>query len=685
MKYYKKYQNVISDFISNLGPDAPEPQAPITYNLQLSVLAGEYYSNINAKEYYAESDNEFKKCNELIYQLDQKILQLKFEKKADPAQIEWFNNQYKMVCQVNRLYERLISRAKLDFSENESFSDLSRSKHVFKYDLLDEIHKLKETEENSSGENLEIQIFKINIKLSEIDINLDCEEKTINNLVSFIEYLNDSVKGNEHIEIVKNILVDKAKLLLLKIYVKQQKKLTKGSNHWHLLNDEINTIKGEIKFFKTMTNKITEQYLDEIKLNTKDNKLINQLSFTDIHRIAKYYRIHNNLPKLTQLKGRIPNLPNNGFKSFDDFAHFSANNLINNCILRLKLNESKNENHLSFINKLDDAKSITSLIKVLELPDSEQENQKYYPDYYPFYRMAIYLDSFLDDAIENPFIIIKKELVRKVKEDGKDIKAEINKIWENKGIATRIDELIEYLNSNFQLSYNICKFKHNKPYYLSYEESFEFVESNKLINYSGQENPIFPGEHFKLFIESSYIIPDDYNYVQKKWNETFDNLSRKLKLLRTSLEVEYKVLYFEKSFKKEIENKEFKLVQALAMFIGIATLILGSMKATENRTVAESILIILGLGTTLILFNYFIYWFIRTNKKITLREIFVLALLTVSFTSIVYYTYTFSEINTNKNSEEPKNITLETKLDSLLLNKTPHIRNVDTTKRLNKL
>lgn len=114
-----------------------------------------------------------------------------------------------------------------------------------------------------------------------------------------------------------------------------------------------------------------------------------------------------------------------------------------------------------------------------------------------------------------------------------------------------------------------------------------------------------------LFIDTAYILPDDYVKLEsgiKQFNATYESEIISLKHVVT---VEYNVKYFAKAFKKELELKEFKSVQVLAMFITIATLILATVKAFEGRDVISSIAIISSLSFGLILFNYFIYLFVK--------------------------------------------------------------------------
>lgn len=113
-------------------------------------------------------------------------------------------------------------------------------------------------------------------------------------------------------------------------------------------------------------------------------------------------------------------------------------------------------------------------------------------------------------------------------------------------------------------------------------------------------------------------------------------LKNKLSNIEQLFLVQKNIISSEESFKKTIEKNEFKTVQVLAMFITLATLTLSTVKAFENRDVHSAVILIFALTSGMLLINYLIYWFSRSDKKFDFKKDLVWIIL-ISVSSIGSY------------------------------------------------
>ena len=286
-------------------------------------------------------------------------------------------------------------------------------------------------------------------------------------------------------------------------------------------------------------------------------------------------------------------------------------------------------------------------------------------DYYPYKIYLNYIEVLLDYLIANPQNLIEKDKKKEIKE-GKDISSYlIEYITGETGCLKRVETIIDAIYPKFRNNLSFYKHKKNKPIYPKFEECRIILSTELLRNISLTEED---KRNLNLFSESGYILPDDYSSIENEFKGVRSRLKNKIATIKNLLIVDTKINFFENSFKKEVENKEFKLVQALAMFITISTLVLGTIKAFENRDLVSSLCIILGLTCSLSLFNYFIYWFIRSDKKITKREVAFWLIFGASLAITINFSAKRDVININM-QHTTDSLKLFSTYDSLLKNK----------------
>ena len=209
-------------------------------------------------------------------------------------------------------------------------------------------------------------------------------------------------------------------------------------------------------------------------------------------------------------------------------------------------------------------------------------------DYYPYMLLLDHALSFLKHCNDNISALLSDDDKNKI-DEGKDIQEKIERY---KDQLSGLELLASDINIHLKENLNKCISLRYKPYYLPFENCFIRNEEDIRPDAPGQEGLTTPERNvigdLRFFVSSSYVLPNSYKQVEEKslrYDKEFSDLveSVKLKLGNYS-----QLKFFEKSFRKEIENKEFKLVQALAMFITLASLALSTIATFGKLSAREA-------------------------------------------------------------------------------------------------
>lgn len=671
-EFISKVEKLLGEDLLNYTQD----DIPIIFYLDLSVLAGEFYSTTYHVTFYAEIKDELLKLEMILKRLELKVKFLEvISQRQDPdpdnknvalAKIKKLKELLLFFKKVRQLYLKLIYKAERDFTEYGQIIDLYNTNEIFETDLIQELYSHK-YEEFRDSEDFEYDIFQINVKLSEIDMDLDCDESTIRTLIAYRNFL-DKHKGlsNENSNLVIRILLDKSKFLLYKIYLRRFKQSTNNKTENSFYTAQIDEISSEAEFYLPFILSSHRHYSNGESKLTKDLKLklgspTSIFLMSEIHLINKYFRQLNSQKALSNFLSTNTDISKINYPefSYNEFAKASALNLLKNTSLRLRLEEEEKGNFKEVVKLLKEKNVEKFNTKYLDIINNDASAMDNYRDYYPYTLLFQFFGNLLDYLIEKPFILLSDSKSAQL-EEGKNIEKDIAALFSKEGPFGILLDYFETLCSRFIPSLKLCDHKKYKPIYLTYKECKSDVPSDyikKIVS-----NKVIDNLKIELFVESSYILPDDYDKINEQWKDVNFKFKEKIRIVKNALTTEGQLRFYEKSFKKEVENKEFKLVQALAMFIAIATLVIGAFKATEGRSVLSSIIIIVGLAGALMLFNYFIYWFIRADKSIKIREILILLAIGGLFTW-VYFTASNNDDNLK---------TLKYKSDSLNLYRTSY-------------
>lgn len=714
MYFLNRYkEEIISRSTEIKSSDSEKP--PIIHYLNYSILCGEYFSSKDNESYYSEFFNLLTSIDDILDAEEEKLDAEKSKNinaggtiqtedksttgdgKKSTAEtltenlqkitaliktlprIEQLKRRIHFFKKVNLLFLSLAKKARNDLREFKVIEDYYESNTVFEINLLEELNKHEYKEIENSIE-LQEDLFKVNIALAEHDLYLDSHDETINKLRAYEKFLLkiEALKAATTKDITP-ILIDKCRFLLFKIYLRKYLQVKKedgfvGDDNFNI--NLVNKIENGIFFFREFSQRAIDHYYKEIynttallpKLESDKNCIF---SIQELHTLNKYFRKNSNTYGLNniylnleqkKLKGSI----NYESPSFNDIAQLSALNLIRNSKLRLFLEPPGGNDFENCLGSLSLNNKKDILDNLLLPPDlTVILKESIQNDYYPYKIYLNYIERLLDYLILNPKKLIEKDKYKEA-EGGKDISSYITEnLTGDTGCLKRIESIIDAIYPKFRNNLTFYKYKKIKPLYPKFEECRITLSPELLQDISLNEED---KNNLNLFSESGYILPDDYSSIETDFKGIKGRLKNKIATIKNLLIVDNKINFFEKSFKKEVENKEFKLVQALAMFITISTLILGTIKAFENRDLISSLCIILGLACALLLFNYFIYWFIRSNKKFTIREIVFLLVLGISIAITINFSSKRDVINSSL-QHTTDSLKLFSTYDSLIKNK----------------
>jgi hypothetical protein len=580
---------------------------------------------------------------------------------------ESFNN-YRYCLQ---LLLRIVNRNSIDANFFSDTLDLHEDHSIFKQNIFEELQELKS---ESIGSRTPFRLTKINILLAEIDLNLDCSDNVLINLHAVLDVLKNIEVKTQWNSLIE-ILIDKSNFLLYKIYCRKYKTAKNNDNepeskYYYDRMEEVKTIRYYTKFKDLLEKHYFPDEKDSKKNIVELSIDLNEIK--NIHASNKIICNPKNKIKPELLNETITILKNKLLESrvltFDSIALRSAYTLLYNSSKKIELKKDKEVNYkllLEAISKhCNNEDSIDLFFK-------SEENSLTDYDYFLHLYYLRYINDFLDFVITEPLSLFSKELNEKLNQ-GESLDETINNLFISKNsVFANLHKIDTLLIDKAKSKIEKCKFYKLKPIYLSYEECIIRDVKHEKDNYD-------------LFLDSSYILPNEFDRAELFLNDIEDKLTGKIALIRNLVKSSHNIIYAEKSLRKDVENKDFKLVQVLAMFISIATLAIANVKLSEKFNLYEGILLNFSFGGMLVLFNLLIYWMIKSDSKFLRRD----KVLTTIASILILFSiggYFFGKNNMKNNTENSIHMSydsLSSLTDSIHLKDSLYLQKLIDTNRL---
>lgn len=635
MRFLTAFEKRINSFDS----DSTNPQNVIQFLdqqgvviLNKAILCGDYYLDQPNGESSPDSSATALEKLELLF-------------KKPEAKYSWVDSNRDIFrTEVSNFQRRFFSLFKelSDYVQRSSYSYLNgNEKELIDSTTFLDIRLQKEIAESFSvPETVKKRIaqeslYRINLFLAYFDENLHCDVKAIAELekarYSMFDLRTEFQADEESLALIK-ILDDKIEFLIFKIKYRQ--------NHprW---NSKPSTT--AVKFPEIDSNNFYRSFyfraefhcdlLNHKKVSDLDEKI---KSFTETnpltilsHAVEPYHHINHELRrgKNTHKKILKTEMFLDGLsKSPDQSAHVkewagvpvadlvsyqSLYNLLRNTKLRLKLKQEKEWNYPEILQNIKGfltgkEKLKQNLLRAyLDEINQFTTEKECIPEYYAY---IIYL-NFVDDVIE--YFKENSKTIIEFKDDGESINLE--------GRRRKISEITNYLDKLYNeallnLKTNFLRIRDHKslPLYVTLEE----CNGSHILN---NEAP--------LFLRSSYILPLNYNEIERDIDSRAVFFKAKKATLDVSFNTEFDKYDIQNKlteFVKIVRENEFKVVQIVAMFVTLAAFVLLNVKIFDGKTGLESFGIIIGLAACFILFNLFFYFVtvFQIRRKITFGFVF---------------------------------------------------------------
>lgn len=678
LKHFKKY----IDERANKGNEE------LFFNLNLSVISGEYLRN------YAEFKNIASALNPNVADLVQSLEDIvqpvdNIEEDNEITEKDsFFDNA---ISHYIELTDNINENIKEILKKDDEKKELKPKRIKVKYEierLFYERHDFKNT-------NLKpgYFLFLINLNLAELDEYLECSEWCLNEIDLLENYLeeNSNIIVDKWYSQIIDILKDKCKYLKYKINYRATKKsdilITENSafyefyketnehyakenivngvseiinNCWDENSSKIAIENGKPKrfgiFYKKTIN--TDEYRRLLNTANLNSKKIHQLNkfLKNTTKLNLEEKLSNISTLVTNIEGQLTNTTN----EFQQIYLHSSLNLLQNTQLFLIL---KQEELIGYKNICGDnfytgsafQKSNSFRKKI------EGELNRLYKDYRGYEHVIDFLDK-LFDKLQNPEYFF--DFLKKDEHHIDDSKLPLYK----ENILKNINNIKKFYEEILH------KIEENKKYLTHYEVKPIYLEvENCLKSYliKVPEGEELKNEKIDIFLDSSYILPINYEKISNKINQKSLVYNYEIKLIEGRLDILFDLDLARKKY-HNIENKfkenEFKVVQIVAMFVSIATFVLINVKIFDNKSGSESFAIILGLAGVFTLFNGFFNWLIQGQlyKKVDSR--FYLFFLLPTF--LILAGGCIMYCSDNKTIIENVDKSLDEKIDSLVMVKT---------------
>lgn len=571
---------------------------PFVAYLNKSILSGEFYEN---DTYIDELINKLKEITTKIPIFQRTVNEFSLDNPKLSFEVDTLDTTLTTIKEAIQYYIRVLKFVKYDLN-TFNCTDIAQSSYHLDSNISGYINYLNENLNDDSGiEEQFLIVFLINIALLKLDITSDCDEsyiKDLNEINDLIEEIGINKYGKflQREELLQ-ILKEKANFLIYKIRLRKEKK-----NREVIIKDY--ETKKSNKYFKPFF-ELSKHYLGNT-ITTEKGKVCNY------HTRLK--KIKNNKDILSFEKLKVEFLAEKSelilTTAFDKIAWFSIEHLfdINNRRIQFDL-DRKNDFKKAIADIIerksnDNTKEETIITEMMTLINQNQKNDSLQIlDLKSYIDFMHYLDYFLVFCLKSPLSLSDKstkELVNSIKTE-EDLETEIGKI------EKRIDKIEDiYLEAldGFKLATIWCKKSNHKPVFLPYKDC---VLDNSAISKT------YP----KIFLDSTYILPIDIDGEIEKLYGAEGKVNSITSSLKGLINAELYTKWVKGTYEKELENREFKLVGTLAMFISLATFVLWNVKLFEGKLLVPNIITSLFFAMALLLFNSFFHLFIKEDHTPT--------------------------------------------------------------------
>ena len=501
------------------------PLESIYTNLNLSLISGEYI----CKEDFFEMLNSFKSKLDNIYLETEEFENKKINKWNDRIQFE-FRNPIRECIQIYRLFiKRLINNLKLE--KTKSFiidkDDFDSKKHT----------KAEEKLQN---------LFHLNLILSSIDFQLSLSRRDLDDLIRIKHEL-----SSEYAELdLSKILLEKTEFLINKINYRFTQN---EANYYYEINFTTQDIREKFDIFDEYSKNINYHYKENDRKSidfknqissiyqeqSKNGGVINSLQ--KYHTLIKYYKDDK------QNVTRVINLIKKDFKKYwKQKSQSSTGTTIYDVFQKKALDISYNymlNNVISILIK-DDSKKFENYDKIkvyFEKTKTLQDNTQI-KNYFSHLKYLEYLI----------------ELIKFLLKDRKNIK-KVDKL------LNEVDNNISSLDENYKWCY--------QSDFLAFQLDFE--ECLLKTNYDGQD--------INVFLNSSFILPIDYENVEKKIDNIKKNYEKYLTMVDIHKDLNKEMNLISENANK-IHNAEKKNIEILSIFSAIVLFTMGNIQLFSKIT-----------------------------------------------------------------------------------------------------
>ncbi|PWK27868.1 hypothetical protein LV89_01275 [Arcicella aurantiaca] len=509
-------------------------------------------------------------------------------------------------------------------------------------------------ESKATANNLDIKklnaltvLLYFNMAIVEEDENLACNAFQIDKLTRISKYLDEGANESSSLDLkhqhFKTILLDKIIFLKKKVELRlriseeddlnltemdELKKIDKSSSDDNVSNIYTELYEKCIDFYvykkrpyqKSPIERNTVFGANGNRIYFQSDKEFVLSSCEDVWKWSRHLRKRlkdESLPHnealaeielvLDTIKKRINSFRNNSNieDNFQSFTYSSAYNLLFNTYIKVLLKKEtvdKFKNCLADASKdnLDDINFIRDIFN--KIKDKQDDTGIY--DYHPYQTLLNFFRNFTASVREDIFCLgIDKENLEEKNETATIKKIETKIVL----ISGLYEDAIRLFNKNLKW----CKSKHWNPIYLellscTIENESEGVKRN-------------------LFIDSSFVLPDNFDKIQEKWYAESQYRMVTMRSTKNRAQFEIHRIITENSvdrkkeeFEKKVKENEFKAVQIIAMFITISTFVLTNVKAFENKSLSASLAVMFAFAACMLLFNAFFKWLIRDSILVNL-------------------------------------------------------------------
>jgi hypothetical protein len=483
------------------------------------------------------------------------------------------------------------------------------------------------------------QLFFLGITLVYCDEYLECTDDFLKRLGRIKAYLKH-VKINQHNEEVVELYQNKAAFLEYKILMRDshlKRDGEKGDRSTPAL-DETNAY-GEfkkkcIRHYKELTQQDEKLLLKRAKDTIRKehdaffieyghnaNRFFNKVSSDDLK-----FRKKQIVTLLTDLNNSEIRLKSKD--PFDEIAFKSLQNLMSSSIYGLDLEIERKKNFQRIFEHvksyLKGTKSEVECECLAEFRNRalEMTDDGKFQDFYSLFLFIKFQTNFLNFLLKNAEKLI----------DDNATEASIPTLKKKyKEVLTALGQ--EYKDTIHSLKAKIGRIRSHeaKPIYLTRKECFT--------KYTWKKEEVTNG---KLFLDSSYILPNNFEKILKKVESFEANLAPLLQFSEEAFDIALSKLALEKNIENvedKLKGNEFRIIQTVALFVSIATFVLVSVKIFENKSGLESFAILIGLACCLFLFNFFINYMVFIQFKV-FRKPAVIALGVVLILAPIPMAYT---------------------------------------------